>query len=678
MADRASLEEYQRVGMQGLDPTETLRAIDLVLKRGVSKAVITDTRWERFVSVMSARRARCVFNSVLLDKDQIRIPQKALSKEPWLTELRILDQKLQETELKRLIRKELSEVLKSQEERIPSDRNLFRLGLDSITAVELSMRIKKGTGIVAGKWLSGEPTIDSVAKALLDHWRAETSANPTSVGAEIARPLVTGPWTKELIALSSIEEKKRKMLDWLARDLERLFGKPTSGLALETRMSDLGLDSLGSVDFATHLRKQLGLSSPPRLMQYPTIGDWILSILNQPNWKRTEEAPPSGQTADQGAEILLFEPSLHADVMDFCAQGWQDRVPEIQQKRWDWMFVGSATRLQTTPKVWLARDQNKIVGQMGVQFTGLKLAKEEIRSGWLVETMVLDRYRSQGLGAQILLQAEEQMPQALSLGQTPEVRKILDSLGWKQICPLNIHVFMTNPQSILKGKFPMGLDRLAAAYFSLHRARRNALQTSRDSRIEFRRIERFDRSHDALWNEMRKSVSCLAVRDSSFLNWKYFDQPAMSYDCWEIILSDRILGVVITRTENATREYPYSRLHWIDLICPMDPRTINTMIQGCIKKSEELKVDAISVHLTHKLIEQGLIENGFLNRPPTRYLFASRGLLEAHPNLCELDWLVTKGDSDIDRPNWGDQKKPSEGLENPPRQEEIKTDRNKN
>jgi hypothetical protein len=83
----------------------------------------------------------------------------------------------------------------------------------------------------------------------------------------------------------------------------------------------------------------------------------------------------------------------------------------------------------------------------------------------------------------------------------------------------------------------------------------------------------------------------------------------------------------------------------------MDPPTIHTMIQGCITKSEELKVDAISVHLTHKLVEKGLIENGFLKRPATRYLFASLGLLETQPTLCELDWLVTKGDSDIDRPN---------------------------
>jgi FkbH-like protein len=666
MADRSSLEEYQRVGMQGLDPTETLRAINLVLKRGVSKAVITDTRWERFVSVMAARRPRCIFNSVLQDNEEIRIPKKAPSKEPWLTELRGLDRELQWNELKRLVRKELSDVLKSQEERIPSDRNLFRLGLDSITAVELSMRIKKGTGIAAGKWLSGEPTIDSVARALLDHWTVEASANATSDDVEIPRPMANGPWAKELMALSSIEDKKGKMLEWLGRDLERHFGKPMSTLTLETRMPDLGLDSLATVDFATHLRKQLGLSSTPRLMHYPTIGDWILSILNQPNWQRPETSslktvspnvPPlekdrsSEQAANQGAQILLFEPSLHADVIDFCAKGWQDRVPEIQQKRWDWMFVGSATRMQTAPRVWLARDQNEIVGHMGVQFTGLKIANEEIRSGWFVDTMVLDRYRSQGLGAQILLQAEEQMPQALSLGQTPEVRRILNSLGWKQICPLNIHVFMNNPQRILKGKFPMGLDRFAAAYFSIQRARRTALQSSRDTRIQFRRIDRFDQSHDALWKEMRKSVSCLAVRDSSFLNWKYLDQPGQSYDCWEVILMDRIRGVLVTRTENANLEYPYSRLQWIDLICPMDPPTIHTMIQGCITKSEELKVDAISVHLTHKLVEKGLIENGFLKRPATRYLFASRGLVETQPTLCELDWLVTKGDSDIDRPN---------------------------
>jgi acyl carrier protein len=79
-----------------------------------------------------------------------------------------LDKEGQIGELRRLVRKELSEVLKSQEDRISLDRSMYRLGLDSITAVELSMRLKKSTGIAAGKWLAGEPTVESVAAGMLD------------------------------------------------------------------------------------------------------------------------------------------------------------------------------------------------------------------------------------------------------------------------------------------------------------------------------------------------------------------------------------------------------------------------------------------------------------------------------------------------------------------------------
>jgi hypothetical protein len=106
----------------------------------------------------------------------------------------------------------------------------------------------------------------------------------------------------------------------------------------------------------------------------------------------------------------------------------------------------------------------------------------------------------------------------------------------------------------------------------------------------------------------------------------------------------------VTKTEEPNANYAYRRVNWVDVVCAMDPGTIDTVIQGCIYNSEKLGADAISIQLTHRLIEERLIGQGFLARQETRYLYASRGLTESVPGLVDYDWLINQGDSDIDRP----------------------------
>lgn len=661
MADEAALAEYVRVGMQGLDPERAIQSVGRLVGQGITDAVVTDTQWERFASVVSARRERPFFANVLKDRvleerfSSVEASKTPQSIEPWISRLAALDPPGQEKELGRLLRMEFAEVLKSQEERIPLDRNLYRLGLDSITAVEFSMRIKKGSGVAAGKWLSGEPTIESLAKGLLGILNTKFKTGLESRSKVSADRRESAPWALALSELSSQQQKHDRLLGLMKRELERFIGKAALEVNSQTPLSGLGLDSLATVDFATQLRKQMGLSSPPRLMQYATVSDLIAMTLEQLSASTTAEWEPNAQSSrnsvdTSGLQVRVYEPSMHASVIEFCKKSWPKRSPALIENRWNWMFLESAKRVQATPSVWIASDNGSIIGHMGSQFIKLKTNLSETVIPWLVDTMVHEKHRQRGIGSQILLQAEEDMPLALSLGQTAEIRRILDSLGWKQICPLKIHMFMNRPQQVLKGKFPLGVDWLAAGYFGSRASRRRGLQGSKNPKIRMRRVNRFDSSHDALWNRMRQGLACAAVRDSGFLNWKYIEQPGQRFDCWEVWNSELLIGVLVTKTEEPSKAYSYRRLEWVDLVCGLEPDVLDLVIHACIAKSTELGVDAISIQLTHEYIEQRLSAQGFVSRPPTRYLYASRGLVDSDPSVVSSPWLVTQGDSDIDRP----------------------------
>jgi len=663
MADVASLNEYRRVGMESLAPNRTVSVVGRLIHLGVPHAVVTDTRWDLFVSVMSARRPRPFFdkvvdeggvaNSYLIANDSDKSPSNRVEERyPWISSLRSMEQEKRESELQRMICKELAEVLKLQQERISPDRNLYRLGLDSITAVELSMRLRKGTGIAAVRLLSREPTVESIAAGLMEDLNDKIDCLNEIPEERLGVGQATAPWANELSVIKEVEAKRVHLLNLLRRELTKYIGRSASQITEQTAMLSIGLDSLGAVDFATQLRKQLGLSYPPRLMQYANLGEWISTVIT-PGLEKVDSATDALNVepkSSEPGEIILYDLTKHSEVMEFCSKGWPNRNANLQRRRWDWMFIDSAKRVGVPPRIWLARDERSIVGHMGAQFIRLKVSHEEITCAWFVDTMVLDFYRTQGVGAQILLQAEEDVPIAMSLGQTPEVRRILDSLGWKQICPLNIHVFMNRPDRVLRGKFPMGIKTLARAYFGLNRSRRKALKASRDRDIEIRRIDRFNENHDSIWRAMSEGVSCTVARDCDYLNWKYIEQPGHHYDCWEVRCTGDLVGILVTRIEEPNDSYAYRRLHWVDLVCQMDSTSLDAIIHGCIAVSEKLGVDAISAQLTNQSIEKRLKLLGFVSRPATRYLYISRGIVEAFPQVDCSDWLVSHGDSDIDRP----------------------------
>ncbi len=83
-----------------------------------------------------------------------------------------------------------------------------------------------------------------------------------------------------------------------------------------------------------------------------------------------------------------------------------------------------------------------------------KLETSALPTGWLVETMVLDSHRGQAAGSRLMVQAHDEQPFSLSLGQTAEMREIQLRLGWKQVAPLQIAQRVVNPGQVLQGKLP--------------------------------------------------------------------------------------------------------------------------------------------------------------------------------------------------------------------------------
>jgi hypothetical protein len=302
--------------------------------------------------------------------------------------------------------------------------------------------------------------------------------------------------------------------------------------------------------------------------------------------------------------------------------------------------------------VWLARGPEGIVGHHGSIAIDLKLGPERRTTGWLVDTMVLEDWRRKAVGPRLVIHSNEEMEFALSLGQTEQMRKILLRLGWEQVAPLQTAQLILRPEAVLRGKLP-GVAATAAGWgLRAMAALRKLLQDHPHG--EVREVRRFGPSHDRLWEEASRDIGCAAARDASYLNWKYVDQPGGDFLRLELYGGRSPRGIAVLAFREPDAAYRYRRAFLVDLVAPLsDRRLLTDLLQVAARAAADRGADAlVCLHVSVRLT-RALRAAGFLLRAPGRFLLAYPGRLPEEPRrrlLAAEDWLITQGDSDIDRP----------------------------
>lgn len=572
MADENSLAQLARIGNYGLVPEPTLQLVERLIREHATQAMVADIDWQRFRAVFESRRSKPLLGELGREAkpDTGSQTRRSSAAFDWLEQLRGLPEADRAGELMKLLQQELAQTLRMQSARgISLDRSLFQMGLDSITAVEFSLKLQRHTGVPSASLLVGAPTIRRVADALLQ-----------LLSEPLARPAAGNSDTGSSNAAAANADG--------TSSLQELQATPAAIVAGELVAA---CDTVGGSD--------------------------------------------------------VMEPA----VLEFCKTAWPTRRPDYIESRWKWMYLQSARRLNVPPRVWLSRDGERVVGHMGAQFIRLKMGEAEKTTAWLVDTMVLESHRDQGIGASLLLQSQDDMPLSLSLGQTAQMRTVLKTMGWKHIAPLQTYVLPLNARRILKDKLPAPVVPAVSTLLMLQGSTRRLLTARSTGSTVVQSIERFSARHDALWQEASASYGCATVRDASYLNWKYVDQPGQEYTRLEVTRGDELVGCAVLLIAEPNEVYRHRRAYIVDVVTPTSTRRLHAVLRAAIEHCEEIGIDAVVMHVINRPIERALKNFGFMRRSPTRHLLISGGQHLAIPELVDSSqWLITHGDSDIDRP----------------------------
>ncbi|MFQ5732545.1 MAG: SDR family NAD(P)-dependent oxidoreductase, partial [Planctomycetaceae bacterium] len=646
MADEESLELLDRMGNRGLEPSVALNRLERLLATGAVHATVADIDWPRFRAVYEARAKRPLLADLDLKDDRTLVPD-AGSHAAWADRLRDVGPAERRNALAEFIRIEAAATLGYDDPRdVPVDGDLFSIGMDSLMVVEFSNRLKRNLGVCDTACVLDHPKIAALAAKLANDLPVEASGSRNGRGAHAppANGSSTGRWLCRLQQVPG-DERVAALSSLLRQEVAEVLGfESESDVSLKRNVVEMGMDSLTAVDFARRIERNLGTGEMPQVFDYPNLDALAVSLV-------------SGVPQDAGGphEIVRFQPELDAEVREFCQSAWQSRRRDWIDARWRWMFVESATRVGSEPHVWLSRSGAGIVGHQGSFCVNVNVAGDELQSAWFVDTMVLESHRGRGIGPRLLTEAVRDIPFNLSLGQTRQMRTIQCQLGWQEVAPLEIWMLIFRPSNVLAQKIPnRAVARAAGWVFKARQFGRRRFASRAEPGLQVRRIDRFDSRHDELWDRVRKHYECAVVRDASYLNWKYVEQPGQSFVRLELSRGEEPVAVAVVMVREADDAYGYRRAFLVELVAAPDDRALLFATFDAVRETcRELQADALLFPLIGARLRPAVRAYGFLQRPATRYfLVCPEGLSEEQRRavLQAENWLITMGDSDIDRP----------------------------
>jgi hypothetical protein len=353
--------------------------------------------------------------------------------------------------------------------------------------------------------------------------------------------------------------------------------------------------------------------------------------------------------------LVRYTRALDDELFAFQRQAFPTRRADWVEPRWRWMFERSAERLGVEPMVWLYRGKQGIVAQQGGIPVRLHTHAGERVTGWFVETMVLEQARGKAVGPMLVAKARQDLPFNLSLGQTEQMRQLQYSLGWKRVADLETLVFVLNGAKAVAGKVPAAVGPVAGAALGVSQTARwwrGRLRSA--SMFTNTPVERFGRSHDELWAAVRPEYPVAVVRDASYLNWKYVEQPGQDFTRLEVRRDGKVAAVIVLGIVEPDGVYRTRRAFVNDIVVnPNADRDVWAAFEAARSQARARGADLLLFDIINPALVDKALAFGFVRRAPTRVLLIATGEPATPVEQLALDgsnWLITRGDSDIDRP----------------------------
>lgn len=345
--------------------------------------------------------------------------------------------------------------------------------------------------------------------------------------------------------------------------------------------------------------------------------------------------------------IKQFELSEKPELLDFLQTAYSDNPRMSDSRFWDWHFLENPYVQTNNLPIWIAQDENKIVGQLAATPVKLKVGEELKDAIWILDLIVDSDYRGKGIAKKLVLAAEEFCPLGLGVNTNEQTAPLLlQKLGWVIVDKIPRYNKLLFPGEALREISRFSAARRFANFcFAPLRPRVQQNFFGENSNLRF--VEKFDYSFDDLWKESSNQWTCGVARESAFLDWQYNCQPGKKFDVLGFYENEKLLGYVVLffRKRDSSGALPKAAV--TDLCYhPSKPvETIDALLCGALQLALERRAGTIVTDVVDFLIAERLKHFGFGRvKNPLQLMVKSAGQQEILYDSSR--WFLTRGDSD--------------------------------
>jgi GNAT superfamily N-acetyltransferase len=325
---------------------------------------------------------------------------------------------------------------------------------------------------------------------------------------------------------------------------------------------------------------------------------------------------------------------------------------ESWMRWWRWMYMDGP---KGAGQIWVAYDDEEIVGQYPIVFMPMKVGSEILMASQNVDLMTHPAYRHQGMFATLERKAlDELCKQGISITiGFPNEEAYLGhkKSGWFNIStmktvfkPINwektINVKMKIKNRLLTKLLVFGgtivFDRI---FFRTYKV-------PDIEGITITQVTSFDEGFDRLWDRVSKQYPIIVVRNKNYLNWR-FSGPDRNYLIFAAKRADEVQGYLVL-SDRLANNLKTSVI--VDMVAESE-EVMQCLVSEVIKICQRLGVDLISYSMiANSAYHHALRRSGFITLPffkGDRFCAYSSSKQFSKTFLQNpKNWLVQIGDSD--------------------------------
>ncbi len=318
------------------------------------------------------------------------------------------------------------------------------------------------------------------------------------------------------------------------------------------------------------------------------------------------------------------------------------------KQRWRWQYLENPQTSPEGPEIWVARDEERVLGQYASMPVRLWWGGREVRSSWGMDVFLKPEARGKGIGALLFNTWSDHVEVALGLGLTPSSYGLFKKLRYADVGPVPFFHKILDPGAVLRRRAGSALGALGAPFLRLGlRLGQRERKGMPPAIIDIRPITSFTPEYDTLWERVRASYAMCVRRDAGYLNWKYVACPAKTYEIHEARGEGELRGFAVSRTAG----HDGLRLGWIlDVFAePSDHEAKDALIARVLERFQAQGVARAQAFSMNEALGGDLLARGF-RRAASPMQFCVRSRVEDGAVFERTGgWHVVFGDSDMDR-----------------------------